>query len=99
MLYSMIMQAEKRLEQEGLHGTQRLGARGVDRQHAGYAAQLKEAQGSIQTVDLILAQLARQENALSELLEEEQSSRDRNILEDKRAKVRIEAMEALRMVL
>lgn len=95
----MTVQAKKRLEKEGLHRTQRLGVRRVDRQPAGYAARLKEAQGLIQTVDLILAQLARQENTLSELLEEEQSSRDWNILEDKRAKIRIEAVEALKMVL
>ena len=97
------MQAEKRLQLEGVHRTQRLEpglARRVGRQPAkGYAAQLEQAEGSIQTVDLILARLARQENALNELIEKEQSSRDRNILEDKRAKIRIEAMEALRMIL
>ena len=71
----------------------------MDQQPVGYASQLEQVEGSIQTVDLILAQLARQENGLSELLEKDQSSRDRKILEDKRAKIRIEAMEALKVIL
>ena len=92
-------QAEKGRWLEGLQQIQRLEAQRVDQQPVGYASQLEQVEGSIQAVDLILAQLARQENGLSDLLEKDQSSRDWKILEDRRAKIRIEAMEALKMIL
>lgn len=64
-----------------------------------FTTQLEEAESLMQFVNLFLAQLARQDNVLGELLEKEQHREAAAELEKQRKRVRVEMEEALITVL
>lgn len=64
-----------------------------------FTTRLEEAESLMQFVNLILAQLARQDNVLGEFLEKEQHREAAAELEKQRKRVRVEMEEALITVL
>lgn len=96
-------QSETRLHLESLYREQQQESRGSRaRDHrlvTGFVAELEEAQSSVRFIGLTLAQLARQENAFIELLENDNDNESHNHIANKRRKAMTETTEALRTML
>ena len=97
--YFITVETEKRLQHERLDRKHRLEIKLCRRRDTHFTTELEEIESSSRFVGLILARLARQENAWSELLETENDNETRIAIENKREKARIEIVEALNTVL